>query len=822
MTKFSFFKTNKDKQPSGSLTLAQLIDGIKSGTWRKEVERVRKATDKAQYKRFKYALPAVTVSALMNSRAKDFGDKVKEPSGLIAIDIDKKDNPKLRVSDLVDKECLAQFVSPGGGGLKIIYACKPTRDPAVHRRIYDAVIDRLQGLGVAIKVDPIVKSLYSFQFVSYDPDTFFNPKSKLVIKPLPPVVRKTVDKKGVEPLLVELGEYIKYLKGKDATATYEDWLNVLFGLAYSLGESGREPMHAICRNYKGYSEEECNEKYDACLDSTQSAKNPVTIATVFQILGKTIPKPVAKQLAKKYHGSHAVGKGEEIEQGELAGLVRFRLFLFTPKVNKQGEIVDLQLTRLNLNAFEKLLAEMGFYRHERIFVYVRENIVESVDVSTILYHVTRRVEQDGDYVFTYKEVEYKFSWEDVAHKWREIRAKSDTYNQVVASLPYWEPKLLKDTSTTSYVPYKNGVAIVEASGIKLVPYSQVSGQIWRERILPRNFKFDKTRGMFEDFFANVCGRGATLAERLKSEEYRRAVWYYGYMLQGTKRMSTARAWLLYDIRTGNNGRSGKTIIGTALGHIRSVALIDGKRVDITDRFAFQNVKPWTDIIVIDDPDKRMSLNPLFNMISGTTQADRKNVDPVEKPLKIAVLSNWILEMSGDSETGRQFVSQLSDFYAEYAKAKKTITPIVDLHGKEFYTDWSEQDWNRFDSFSLRCLQTHLAVKPPENTVIGSAAQLRFIQLYEEELFYALAVALKANARDTDSGFNVSQYVLTSVVKDHSPDFRKPGIVVKEFLRAMGADKISNTTIRPAGNATPVMAWAVGKKVAELNWKGIKI
>ena len=35
----------------------------------------------------------------------------------------------------------------------------------------------------------------------------------------------------------QLEEYIEALDGKDITANYEDWMIVMFGLAYSLGET---------------------------------------------------------------------------------------------------------------------------------------------------------------------------------------------------------------------------------------------------------------------------------------------------------------------------------------------------------------------------------------------------------------------------------------------------------------------------------------------------------------------------------------------------------------------------------------------------------
>lgn len=814
MQKFSFFRTNRALVPEGSLTLEQLIEGIRSGTWRKPIEAARKATV-ANYKRLKGQLPAVTISALLRSRDGEMQRKLIRHSGFICVDVDHKDNTKLKVTDTVDKEALAQFISPSGRGLKIIYHCKPTEDPAIHRRTYDAIMQRLKHKGIKITLDPVVKSVVSLQYVSYDPHVYYNPKTKLIIKPLAPVKRKEVK---INPdAIAELNEYIDALGKKDITAKYEDWLNVMFGLSYSLGEAGREPMHRICKQYPHYSESECDEKYDGCLDDV-GADSPITISTVFQLLAEGMPKVEATRLHKKYSRTHAVGLGEEIKEDapELAGLVKFRLFLFKAKKDKEGDVVDLEPCKLNLLAFEALLVRLGFKRYEKMLVQVKDNIVDVVDVPSVLYQVTRHIEGEGDYEFKYKDMMYKFSVEDLLYRWMEIRAQGTTANQINAAIPVWVPNLLKDTMHESFIPYKNGVVRVDKNAIRLVPYSQMTAQIWRERILNRDYRLDRTRGMFEEFFANVLGKGANLKHRSRSPEFKRSVWYYGYMLHAIKRQSTARAWLLYDVKAGNNGRSGKTILGTAVGCIRSVAVVDGKRTDLNDRFAFQNVKPWTDVIFIDDPDKRASLGPLFNMISGTTQTESKGKDLLEKSLKIMIGSNWVLELIGSSEKGRQFISQLSDFYAMYAKDHETIQPIVDMHGKEFFTDWNEQDWNRFDTFSTKALQSHLRDVPPKDVIIGNAMELRFIQTYEEELFFTLSQSLTENLSPMGDGSAIVQAILTDCVKEHAPDIRKPGVVAKEFLRCVGCTDIRNSTIRVGGAVRNV--WAFPQTTKQLKLK----
>lgn len=821
----SIFKNSFSDVPTDKITFEQFIEHVKTGHWKKIVTNLRAKNDEASFKRLKKTLPAVTISGEFKTRDKDIPieQRLIKHSGLICLDIDRKDNVNMRTQDLIDRECYAQFVSCSGQGIKVVYKCKPTKDPGEHRRIYDAAVQRLQKKGIKLKVDPIVKNIASLQYVTYDPSAYYFPKTKLIITPLAAIKLKKVEPtEDTQKALEELDSYIESLGEKDITKNYEDWLTIAFGLSYSLDELGREPFQRLSMNYDKYNKAEVDEMYDACLErkAMNGIERPVTLASVFQIINDHLPKVTLKQLAKKYSKSHAVGIGEDVEQGDLAGMVRYKLFLFKKIFDKDtNTLVELLPTTLNLNAFEKLLKEKGFYRYGKIYVHVVNNIVEQVDQDDILRIITKHIESDGDYRFTYKKLEFHFSWEELAHLWRTIRGYSTTYNQVSSGLEHWEPDLLKDTATDSYIPYRNGVLHVSAKKIELIPYEKIGRQIWKERILPRDFVYTDKRGMFEEFFANVCGRGKDYKSRVGTEHYKRALWYYGYMLQGAKRQSTARAWLLYDIRTGNNGRSGKTIIGQAIGKIRSMVIIDGKQVDFKNRFAFQTVLPWTDVVFIDDPDKRMSLVPLFNMITGELNADKKGVAPLVKSVKFMIASNWILEQEGQSEIGRQFVTQLDDFYIRYSKEhNNTITPIVDLHGKEFFTDWEPHDWSQFDSFSARALQFHLKAEAPSNTIIGNSEQVRFIQLHERELFFELCNAFVNNVKKSkDGALLVPQGLLVNAIKEHNANVGSgtAGKIARDFLRAIGAKDPSITSMLVASMNR--MAYKIAEPFDSLNF-----
>jgi len=446
MIKFSLFKSSFADEPEDKLTLDDFVERIKTGYWKKAVEALRSKRDQPAFKKLKIKLAAVTVSGDFKTRDKqlDLPHRLRQHSGYICLDIDRKDNPKLRTGDIVDKECLAQFLSCSGEGLKIIYACKQVKTAEEHRRIYDAAVQRLEKKGICLKIDPIVKSIASLQYVSYDPEAYYNPRSRLKISPLPPIKRpKSKPSEDVSKDLEQLSAYVQALGGKDVTGDYESWMLIMFGLSYSLGESGREVMHQICQSYSDYSMLECDEKYDSCLERDNShIEKPVTLATVYQILSSHIAKPRLKQLVKKFNKGHAVGVGEDEEHGDLAGLVRYKLFLFKKVYDKETNVlIELIPTTINLNEFEKLLKSKGFWRFEKRFVHIQDQIVQEADINDILRIVTDHIEADGDYKFTYKTIEFNFSWEEIVHLWRLIRAQGTTYNQRFLEISLSRPSL---------------------------------------------------------------------------------------------------------------------------------------------------------------------------------------------------------------------------------------------------------------------------------------------------------------------------------------------------------------------------------------------
>jgi len=800
----SYFRNNKAEKPDKDIQLSQFLADIKT-KWRGVVEKLRET----QSKKLKDTLPAITVSGRFKTRKADvpLDKKLIAHSGFIAIDIDAKDNPKMSTTHVIDHECAAQFVSCRGEGLKIIYKCKQVYTQAEHWRIYDAIVERLQAKRIQVKVDSIVKSIASLQYVTYDPEPYVNLDTKLIIKPLPPIkVKKFAAKVDVKKELATLDKFIKELGKKDVTTDYEDWNNIAFGLSYALGEQGREIFHKLSKNYKGYSKSECDEKFDSHLQRDVSTINrPITLATVYDILAENVSPTKAKEL--KTQKGVAVGPGTGEECPDLANMVQYRLFLFKKICDKETLAVKALLPHsINPIAFGKLLMANNIFRFENSFIRITNNVVEKVDAHTILYMVSRAVEKDGNYEFTYKGERYVFGWEDLLYIWKQAKNHTSLVNAIASEVVFWEQDLLVDTKDTAYIPYQNGVVEITAKSVKILPYEKIGRQIWKDRILPREYKQAKKPGMFAAFFGNVLGRGK---KPERSLEYQRNLWYFAYMLHRFKDPSRARAWMLYDIKTGNAGGTGKSLLGLALGKIRYVTMIDGKQIDYRNRFWLQTVKPWTEIIFIDDPRVNTSIDPMFNMITNGVVADRKGLPPVEVDAKFAFASNWVMAAGETSEARRQFISQLDDYYLRYAATHgNTVNPIVHAHGKRFFTDWDANDWNQFDTFCVQALQYYFKTPPPADVIMGNTMAIQFIQKHGEESYHDFAKLFFAKA-DLQKGFIVRDLLVQAVrEKDPTLNYKNSGSVARDFLKSLGIKDIKVSTTYQRGVPVNVYSWDI--------------
>ena len=172
----AWFTYMKSKTPA-KRRLSRVLDGIQSGVWRADVDRLRvilAERGKAAYNRKKEKLPSFYLSGTASAPA-----TMLTHSGMVQVDLDGlgEQFAAIRAEVEPDPHAAAVFTSPSGGGLKIAFRLDPFDDPLdkdEHKRAFAAVSAYfVQRYGVT--PDPQCKNVNRHCLVSYDPDLFRNP-----------------------------------------------------------------------------------------------------------------------------------------------------------------------------------------------------------------------------------------------------------------------------------------------------------------------------------------------------------------------------------------------------------------------------------------------------------------------------------------------------------------------------------------------------------------------------------------------------------------------------------------------------------------------
>jgi hypothetical protein len=162
-----------------------LIEAIKNGKYKKEVENIRAVFShaletsngdhvaaKKAVDPLKKELPAVQWSGIFTGRG---DDALASYSGLLCADLDNLDaseaiEARQKLTD--DPHVYALFTSPTGTGLKVVFAVEP--DPEKHLGNFLAVKQHVLAV-CGLAVDESCKNPERLCFVSFDPQAYLNP-----------------------------------------------------------------------------------------------------------------------------------------------------------------------------------------------------------------------------------------------------------------------------------------------------------------------------------------------------------------------------------------------------------------------------------------------------------------------------------------------------------------------------------------------------------------------------------------------------------------------------------------------------------------------
>jgi hypothetical protein len=269
-------------------------------------------------------------------------------------------------------------------------------------------------------------------------------------------------------------------------------------------------------------------------------------------------------------------------------------------------------------------------------------------------------------------------------------------------LPPLDLEFHRDTAEKAFFYYRNGFVEVTADGYELRPYSELSGVIWKDQIVDREFEeLDGPEVQESDWakhLENIAGH---------EEQRHAAVWSaLGYLQHGYKDPAVTKAVIFMDEEDSEveDGRTGKSLTAKALQKTQSVVRVDGRNFSFDSRFAFQEVQLDHEVVDFNDVRERFPFGRLFSVITDDMPVEPKGQDrftiPFEDSPKFVLSTNYVIEGRGASFEDRTFQIEFADYYGP------EHTP-EDEFDRRLFDGWGQDEWARFDNIMVGCVAHYL-------------------------------------------------------------------------------------------------------------------
>ena len=283
--------------------------------------------------------------------------------------------------------------------------------------------------------------------------------------------------------------------------------------------------------------------------------------------------------------------------------------------------------------------------------------------------------------------------------------------------------------------YNNGQVEITSQSIK--PFLPISN-VWRSRIVPRNFKRikiiesidvaennfsikftqDGLNCEFVRYLINTSNNYYSPEEPREVSADEQSEWdqhvinkitALGYLLSDWKYSSDRKTVVIQDHRISEVGQSwggsGKSILGDAISHVRAQASFDGKTFNPSDQFALDGVTKSTRNIFIDDVRTNFNFEILFNWVTGNLPVNPKGKTKfsikAENSPKFLITTNHAINNANQDSISRRIA------YMEYSSWYNKEHTIVDDFDHQFFFDWDEHQWQLFDNLMAECVMYYL-------------------------------------------------------------------------------------------------------------------
>lgn len=429
--------------------------------------------------------------------------------------------------------------------------------------------------------------------------------------------------------------------------------------------------------------------------------------------------------------------------------------MYWEKVIKKGKEDDFVTYRFSYMYLYNFLQRRGFGRFklnnsQLIFIKKQNNIVETIEPMLIRDYVTE---------FTYEicPKEEKKDVMDMLYRGGKMYLGPDS----LSNLKFMDVNVEPIKKDYKVLYFKDKYWKISAKGVEERPLSDMSGEVWREKIidfdanylgddfikltkfdeefLNKNKKYIESQGLRTEDFAAISHwffvqfsedakrchflqfllntsdfywdkelqkdhkpkerqEARTLQEMYeKYQHFLSKLTGMAFLIHKFRNKSCERMVIGMDGRNSevgdSNGRTGKSLLGVAIGEVIPQVYISAKNKNLTDDpFLFEEVTEKHDNIFLDDARANIDFEFFFPAITGKLTVNgkgtKKTTLSAEQTPFFYMTTNHGINGFTSSFKDRQFLLAFSDFYSD------TWKPINDF-GMNFFEEWDREQRNLF-------------------------------------------------------------------------------------------------------------------------------
>jgi hypothetical protein len=630
-----------------SISICKALERIQNGSSKEQVEKIRSAINKKEREELKKQLPSVIFQGEFSYRDKNH---LVKHSQLAVIDTDHINDPAFYRDYIFDNYdfVLSAWISPSGYGVKHLCRIPEVSTDQDYKKYYS----RLLQLFDDANTDPSCSDISRICFESWDPGIRIREWEKT-----------SLFNEIFESSSAKVADSQPLINGSPLNVAAKMIQNSVDGKKhFTLLKASRLCGGYIAGNVIIESDA------IALLETEIQKKNIVN----FSHAQKTIRSGIAYGKQNPiYPIANDMLNGQKMNDADI--------FWYE---NDKGWIL---FDTVKLLSF---IHTKGIYRYytgstDYIFIKIENNLVEQIDIPTIKKLL-------WDHVLSVNDTKVITA---LQYKIHVLAGPANLQLLDSRNIP-----IFRGERDAAYIFYENFIYKVTKDSINSLDYSDFNHLIWKNTIIKRKAPYDQQgTSEFETFLDNVFKDEASRILIRQS---------LGYILHNFKNKAFMPALILNDNNEDDNsqGGTGKGIIAQALSKFLKPVTEDGKKIDISRVFSYQNIDLDTQLFIIDDAKKHFNLEELFSFISEGVHIEKKGKQPIriefEDMPKIVITTNYALKGSGESHKRRRLDVVLDNHYSS------KHTPY-DEFGHMLFDDWDAEQWNLFDIFMLRCISRYL-------------------------------------------------------------------------------------------------------------------